>query len=388
MRLMHVYLGHSYGGIERLLLTTLRLRHLWPTIETSFVLYPPGDFRVELEIAGAAAQDLGAGRVRLRNPLSLWRARRRLHEIIVAERTDLVAVHNLWLWTIFGSAVRSAGRPAVLWLHDPPDRATHWAARWARLTVPDQVLCHSHYTARRAPAMFSGVPVETVHCPVEPVLADKNASRALRAATRAELGIAENMVIILQVCRPSAHKGNLQLVQALAKLRHLPNWICLQVGRPVLPVQTNYYEGVKRAASELGIADRVRFLGYRNDLEVLLAAADIHCQPNLEPEPFGIAFVEALYAGLPVVTTAMGGALEIIDESCGILVPPGDLEALAGTLAKLIGNRELRVRLGINGPTRARQLCDPATQMAKLEAVLLKAGLRATNGTSAQRAKA
>ena len=57
-------------------------------------------------------------------------------------------------------------------------------------------------------------------------------------------------------------------------------------------------------------------------------AADIHCQPNTAPEPFGLVFVEALYAGLPVVTTALGGALEILTDACGVLVPAGDAPAL------------------------------------------------------------
>ena len=67
----------------------------------------------------------------------------------------------------------------------------------------------------------------------------------------------------------------------------------------------------------------MRWLGQRRDVPELLAAADIYCQPNVGAEPFGIVFVEALYTGLPVVTTALGGALEIIDASCGVLVPPG-----------------------------------------------------------------
>ncbi len=74
----------------------------------------------------------------------------------------------------------------------------------------------------------------------------------------------------------------------------------------------------------------------------LLAAADIHCQPNTGPEPFGITFIEALYAGLPVVTTSIGGALEIVDGSCGMLVEPNDPAALAGALRRLIEDRELR----------------------------------------------
>ena len=57
----------------------------------------------------------------------------------------------------------------------------------------------------------------------------------------------------------------------------------------------------------------------------LLAAADVFCQPNSGPEPFGIVFVEALYAGLPVIATAIGGAQEIVDAAC---MRSGDAGAL------------------------------------------------------------
>ena len=70
-----------------------------------------------------------------------------------------------------------------------------------------------------------------------------------------------------------------------------------------------------------GLAERVRFLGERADVPDLLGAADIHCQPNSSPEPFGLAFVEALHAALPVVTSDAGGAREIVTPACGVLVP-------------------------------------------------------------------
>jgi glycosyltransferase involved in cell wall biosynthesis len=79
-----------------------------------------------------------------------------------------------------------------------------------------------------------------------------------------------------------------------------------------------------------------------------------------------VAFVEALYAGLPVVTTAMGGPLEIIDPDCGVLVPPGDVEALAASLLQLIRDDGLRKRLAANGPARAQKVSDPVRQLHKL----------------------
>ena len=80
----------------------------------------------------------------------------------------------------------------------------------------------------------------------------------------------------------------------------------------------------------------MRFLGQRADVPRLMAAADIFCQPDIGPEPFGIVFIEALYAGLPVVTSAFGGAVEIVDETCGILTAPGDTAAVATAVRSLI----------------------------------------------------
>ena len=146
----------------------------------------------------------------------------------------------------------------------------------------------------------------------------------------------------------------------------------LDRGRSAAPHEARYLEALRAEAAALGIGPRVNFLGQRGDVARLLAAADIHCQPNTGPEPFGITFIEALYAGLPVVTTSIGGALEIVDGSCGILVRPDDPAALAAALARLIEDRELRARLGAAGPARAAALCDPRAQMAALARALTK----------------
>ena len=83
-----------------------------------------------------------------------------------------------------------------------------------------------------------------------------------------------------------------------------------------------------------------------------------------------MTFAEALASGLPVVTSSLGGALEIVDESCGILVPPDDVAALAGALRTLIVDEARRRRLASQASGRARHLCDPAAQIALLEKTL------------------
>ena len=102
----------------------------------------------------------------------------------------------------------------------------------------------------------------------------------------------------------------------------------------------------------------------------MLAAADIYCQPNTEPEPFGVVLVEALAAGLPVVCSRHGGALEIIDDSCGRLVPPGAPGALSEVLTSLVQDPDGRSSLSVRAPARARALCDPPTQMRRLHDVM------------------
>ena len=103
----------------------------------------------------------------------------------------------------------------------------------------------------------------------------------------------------------------------------------------------------------------------------LTPAADVHCQPNSGPEPFGIVLVEALYAGLPVVTSGLGGAAEIVDQTCGVLTAPGDAEAVAAALRSLIQDPSRQRALGIAGPSRAESLCDPARVLRRLHAFWL-----------------
>jgi len=199
---------------------------------------------------------------------------------------------------------------------------------------------------------------------------DRQSQDQVRLQVRQEFDTPPDALVIVQVSRMERWKGHLVHLAALAQLREVPNWIAWFVGGAQNPDEVAYGAELKAAASELGIGNRIRFVGERPEVAKILAAADVFCQPNVEPEPFGIAFIEALQAGLPVVASASGGALEIIDSSCGILVPAGRPEAVADALRQLINNSELRSRLGAAGPSRARHLTDPAAQMSLLAASL------------------
>jgi glycosyltransferase involved in cell wall biosynthesis len=98
----------------------------------------------------------------------------------------------------------------------------------------------------------------------------------------------------------------------------------------------------------------VEFLGWRDDVEALLHRWDVFVMPSLE-EGFGIAALEAMAAGLPVVATAVGGIPELVkDGETGWLVPPADPQALAGRLRSLLRDSGLRQAMGIAGHSRAQ----------------------------------
>jgi glycosyltransferase involved in cell wall biosynthesis len=188
---------------------------------------------------------------------------------------------------------------------------------------------------------------------------------------RAELATPADAVVILQASRFEAWKGHREHLAALASLRHDPRWFCWLAGGG----DTAKYEAELRdMAAQLGIVSRIRFCGFRRDVRRLMAAADIYCQPNTAPEPFGLAFAEALSAGLPVVTTAMGGVVELVDSSCGVLLPGSDPAALASALRRLIDDAALRSVLGRNGRARVLRLCNVDDQMARIDGIVGRLG--------------
>jgi glycosyltransferase involved in cell wall biosynthesis len=275
----------------------------------------------------------------------------------------------MWAHSLFAPVIRRSAPRLVYWAHDFMD-GQHWLQRWARRTAPDLVIANSAFTAEGVPRVFEGIRPTVLYCPLSIHPLEKPAPRR---DIRGEFGTPRDATVIVQVSRLEAWKGHEVLLDALAQLHDVPAWHCWIVGGAQRSAETLYLESLHRRAAAAGIAHRVRFVGQRDDVRDVLSAADVFCQPNLSAEPFGIALVEALAGGLPVVTAATGGALEIVDASCGAVVAPGNPAALATALRRLIGNPALRRQLGSHGPTRASRLCDPARQLGALASLIAPA---------------
>lgn len=361
LRALHVYPGNLYGGVERMLATFAGVRV--PGLEQRFALCFEGRLADEVRAARAPLEMLGP--VRASRPWAVVRARRRLARVVEDTRPDVVVCHSSWTQGLFGGVARARGIPLVFWLHDAVTGQT-WADRFARRTRPDFAVCTSRFAGGTLPLLWNYLPSAVIHPPVprpEAALVD-------RRMVRARLRTAEDDVVILQASRMEAWKGHRLHVEALGRLRDVAGWTCWVAGGAQRAAEEAHLAETYALAQQLGVADRIRFLGQRDDVPALMASADLLCQPNLGPEPFGIAFVEAMHAGLPIVATAIGGAKEIVSADCGILVPPQDPAALADALRRLVYDPADRALLGAAGPAHARALCDPHQQTTRLRDVL------------------
>jgi glycosyltransferase involved in cell wall biosynthesis len=250
-----------------------------------------------------------------------------------------------------------------LWAHNALD-GSHWTERRVRRTPPDLIICNSEYTSQAIAAWMPATPRAVIYAPVPESRTTPDARREVRH----QLGVGHSTTVILIASRLEEGKGHRMLVDAVSGLRG--DWALWMAGGVQQPSEEQLARDIEAAVQTGGLDNRVRILGERRDVPRLLRGADILCQPNLEAESFGIAFVEALIAGVPVVTSDLGGAREIVTADCGVLLPPGDVAVLHATLQQLIDEPARRSRLGAAGPLRARSLTDPATQIAALERVL------------------
>jgi glycosyltransferase involved in cell wall biosynthesis len=191
-----------------------------------------------------------------------------------------------------------------------------------------------------------------------------------RAEARAALGLPDDAFVIAHVGRISSWKGQDQLARALVDPaladRHA---IGIVAGAP-WPGEERHEVALRELAAELGLGDRLRLLGHRDDIETVHGAADVVAVPSTQPEPLGLVALEAAAVGLPVVAAAHGGLPEILrDGETGVLVPPRDPHALAIALAELADDPARAQRLGRAAATDVRERFSTARLLERTQAL-------------------
>jgi glycosyltransferase involved in cell wall biosynthesis len=366
LNVLHLNPGNLFGGIETLLTTLATQQHLCPEMQSGFALCYEGRLATNIRATDSPLH-IFSNPIRLSRPWTVWQARQELRQLLQKQQVQVVVSHACWPMVVFGPTVQALGIPLVFWCHDTPT-GRHWLERQASRVLPSYAIANSQYIQSQLPQLYPSVPSQVIYAPVADN--DPQYTSPKRSLKRAEFNTPSDAIVIIQVSRLELWKGQQLLLSSLALLKDIPNWVCWIVGGAQRSQEAAYLANLRAQICDSGIEERVQFLGQRSDVAELLAAADIHCQPNIFPEPFGITFIEALYANLPVITTAMGGAKKIITSDCGRLVTPGNPQLLAETIRLLIQSPEIRRTLGAHGKRRAQALCTPQQQLQKLYQVL------------------
>jgi glycosyltransferase involved in cell wall biosynthesis len=292
-----------------------------------------------LEIPSRAIRTFNLGLAQRRyTALAAWK----LAALLRREQIDIVQTHLVIPTTVGLLAARMARVPlSILTRHHADfttifDKPIHRQIDRLHAFAADRLWSPSQYI-KQCMVRYEKVPAERIA--VLPhgfdfTLMQPRLDAARTKALREELG-GDVKLIVATIARLSVEKGHEFLLRALpAILRVHPQ------ARFVFAGAGPRREELEAMARELGVADYVRFLGWRTDAWDIIEAADAIAHPSLS-EPFGIVFVEAMALQKCVVTTSNSAAPEIIDHGeTGLIVPPRDPDAFAAAMLSLLADRE------------------------------------------------
>ena len=278
----------------------------------------------------------------------------------LARTRGVGVVHTNTSVTLGGAAAaRIAGARHVWHVREIYAGFERWWPAYRRLLVTaDAIPCVSAATAAQ---FHEGDPVRVVH----DGLAVRHEPRP-REEARAALGLDQEARVVAVLGRISVWKGQDVLIRALAEPA-AKNVVALVCGAP-WPGEERRERELRELAARLGVAERARLLGFRDDVGVILGAADAVVVPSTHPDPLPNAALEAAAAGRCVVAAAHGGLVEIVrDGETGILVPPADPAALAHALGGL--DRATAARLGAAAAADVAERFAPERLLAAVEAL-------------------
>ena len=289
----------------------------------------------------------------------------RLRTLLKEVRPDVLhtyLLHSNVLGRIVG---RLTGVPRIIGSERTIGQARYWGRLLTKLTNPltDAVEVNSQ-TGAIAIEDNLGVPREKIELIRSGVNLDEYSKPTDGAEIRTDLALNQNQHLVLYVGRLRRVKGVEFGLRAFALAKDKrPNLYMALAG------EGEQLYNLQNLVDALGINNHVKFLGVRNDLPDLLAAADSILMPSLN-EGFPRTAIEAMAAGKPIVATRVGGTPEaIIDGKTGILVPAKDIRAMAKALISLIDDPLLRDRLGTAGAELARENYSINNYVSRLDEV-------------------
>jgi glycosyltransferase involved in cell wall biosynthesis len=287
-----------------------------------------------------------------RRPGLDWRCPLRLRSLLQQERVDLIHAHQYtpFLYSLL-SRLHSR-RPPVLFLehgrHYPDTRRLKRViANRLLLRRGDRVVAVGQ-SVRQALIDNEGIPPHRVDVIYNGInLSAFDPAQYDRCAVRNELGIAPGEFFIMQVARLDYLKDHATAVRTMKRVtERRPEARLLLIGEG--PLRGT----IEELVAQLNLGQAVRLLGLRCDVRRLLPAADLFLLTSIS-EGIPLTVIEAMAAGLPVVSTRVGGVPEVVDdERTGLLAPAGADDALAEKVCQLLDNAPERQRMSQRGRLR------------------------------------
>jgi glycosyltransferase involved in cell wall biosynthesis len=316
--------------------------------------------------------------VRLPNPwawlwdgVAMFIAARRLARFLEQTKPHLIVTKGLFSHFYGGLAAHKLSIPCIWHVQDFISerflglyrRAFGLAAR----LLPDHIIADGAAISRqlgsiedRVSVILNGVDVNVFRPGID------------GASVREELDLPDGAIVIGHVGRMTPWKGQHYLLEAFAPLaREVPNAYLVFVGGPVFDTDS-YQNKLLNLTAKLGLAERVRFPGYRHDMPEVLAGMDVFAFTSVEKDTSPLTLLSAMASGLPIVAFDIEGVRELIDEDGQLLlVPPGETNALAESLLRLLSDPELRRRLSVSARRQAERKFSLERHVTSIEEVLL-----------------
>ena len=328
-------------------------------------------------------QKIGATHITLplasKNPFTIWLNSWRLSSIIRKHKVDIIhARSRAPAWSAYLAAQRSRCH-FVTTFHGTYGIQNEWKRKYNSIMTRGKiVIAISHFIANHIQQNYEISPekLRIIHRGVDLQLFNPNAHKARNMIDLArEWRLPEEFPLILFPGRFARWKGQDVFIDAFAHAFGGGNERAIILGGALFG-EHDYAAGLQRQIAALGLQERVELVGFHADVTPFLQRADVLVHASLLAEPFGQVVIEGLAAGVPVIAADAGGPTEIIEHGrTGLLVQPGDRQALAAAMRQLASDVALRERLSRAGLEHAKQFTPErvaALMNATYSAVLTK----------------
>ncbi|AKG22109.1 glycosyltransferase family 4 protein [Calothrix sp. 336/3] len=377
MKILFLDQSGKPGGAELCLIDIAK-----PYRETSLVgLFADGEFKNILQENQIPVQILTQKSLQVRKESSLFQALGSVGQLIplvqkvaqLAKNYDCIYANTQKALVVGALGSFLSDRPLIYHLHDilSPEHfsntnrrvAVTLANRFASLVIANSQASKTAFIqaggrSEITEIVYNGFHPQTYEIPM-----------STAQEMREKLGLS-GKYIVGHFSRLAPWKGQHILLEALSKC---PEDVAVILVGDALFGEQDYVQKLHQQVADLGLTNRVKFLGFRSDIPQLMAACDVVTHTSTAPEPFGRVIVEAMLCGKPIIAAKAGGAMELVEnEVNGFLVEPGKSEDLALVISDCFHHREKTGKIAENARLSASQRFDVVNINQQIAQLLLR----------------